>query len=201
MSDSKSDSLNFAMLARAGEGFTEWRALLLTMGSSLVCALLYWVMAYATAGLSGWMLGLVWLLFAVLIAVAGSIGYSASGVMLMDRALQRPVQSMSQAFGAGLRCMPRMLMLGAGVLVGLLVIALLASVVYLLCKIPVLGAVLGFVAHSLLSACGLSRRCMHPPSGLGSAGSRPWGRRGPWRARGPWSSCCCWWACMSWSVP
>ena len=155
MSDSKSDSLNFAMLARAGEGFTEWRALLLTMGSSLVCALLYWVMAYATAGLSGWMLGLVWLLFAVLIAVAGSIGYSASGVMLMDRALQRPVQSMSQAFGAGLRCMPRMLMLGAGVLVGLLVIALLASVVYLLCKIPVLGAVLGFVAQPvLLVLCG-----------------------------------------------
>lgn len=140
------------MLARAGEGFGQWRALALTVATSLGCVLLFWLMNLLGSQFGGFGAVLLRIVFGVLIVCVGSAGFSASGILLMDKAREQTPRSMRQAFGAGLRCVPRFLLLALCLLGGLLAIVAVAAVVYLLCRIPLLGAVLGFIAQPVLVA-------------------------------------------------
>ena len=152
MSDTRFNPPSFAMLARAGEGFGQWRALALTVATSLGCVLLLWLMGLLGAQFGGFGALLVRVVLGVLMVCMGSAGFSASGILLMDKAREQAPRSMGQAFGAGLRCVPRFLLLALCLLAGLLAIVAIAAVVYLLCRIPVLGAVLGFIAQPVLVA-------------------------------------------------
>lgn len=70
--------------------------------------------------------------------------------MLMDKARNEPVRSFSAAASAGLLCLPKFLLVGLAVLLATLAYYLLAAVIYFICKIPVLGSILAFVAHPIL---------------------------------------------------
>ena len=146
--------INFSALARAGEGLTQWRPLLL--------GFLTLLLAVALAGLGVWsivrmqntfgsLLGLLLNLVAIVVVLAGTSGV---GAMLMDRAQKVPVRGYLDAGIFGLMCIPKFLGFGLVVALAGLAFFLVAALVYFICKIPVLGAVLAFVAHPLLIMVG-----------------------------------------------
>lgn len=138
--------IRFATLARAAEGLTQWRPLLLSFltllvtGALIACAA--WMLVKA-----GFFMYLIFMLASVIALLAGSSGV---GIMLMDKARNEPVRSFSAAASAGLLCLPKFLLVGLAVLLATLAYYLLAAVIYFICKIPVLGSILAFVAHPIL---------------------------------------------------
>ncbi|MGU3627131.1 zinc ribbon domain-containing protein [Comamonas sp. C24C] len=138
--------IRFATLARAAEGLTQWRPLLLSFLTLLVTGALIagaaWMLVKA-----GFFMYLIFMLASVIALLAGSSGV---GIMLMDKAKNEPVRSFSAAASAGLLCLPKFLLVGLAVLLATLAYYLLAAVIYFICKIPVLGSILAFVAHPIL---------------------------------------------------
>lgn len=138
--------IRFATLARAAEGLTQWRPLLLCFLTLLVTGALIagaaWMLVKA-----GFFMYLIFMLAAVIALLAGSSGV---GIMLMDKARNEPVRSFSAAASAGLLCLPKFLLVGLAIFVATLAYYLLAAVIYFICKIPVLGGILAFVAHPIL---------------------------------------------------
>lgn len=138
--------IRFATLARAAEGLTQWRPLLLSFLTLLVTGALIagaaWMLVKA-----GFFMYLIFMLASVIALLAGSSGV---GIMLMDKARNEPVRSFSAAASAGLLCLPKFLLVGLAVLLATLAYYLLAAVIYFICKIPVLGSILAFVAHPIL---------------------------------------------------
>lgn len=146
---SRLENIQFAALARAGEGLTQWRPLAMGCITLVVCASL---MALGTLAMTK-MGGFGVLLFAVLmlvVAVAFFSGISAVGVMLMDKAQGMPVRGFVDAAFAGLLCVPKFLGLMVIAALAALLFYLVAAIIYFICKIPVLGTVLAFVAHPVL---------------------------------------------------
>jgi hypothetical protein len=150
----KLGEIRFTTLARAGEGLTQWRPLLLGFLTLLVAAglvaLSMWMVSHMFSALGG-LLALLINLVAVVVVLAGTSGV---GAMLMDRAQELPVRSFHEAALFGLRCIPKFLGLGLLVLLAGLAFFLVAAIVYFVCKIPVLGALLAFVAHPVLIVVG-----------------------------------------------
>lgn len=146
--------IRFATLARAAEGLTTWRPLVLGFISLLIAAALIsigqWIALSMFNG-AGAVLGMVFGLFAVIVLLAGSSGV---GAMLMDKAQNLPMRSFPEAALFGLFCIPKFL--GFALLAGFVGIAfmVLAAVIYFVCKIPVLGTLLAFVAHPVLIILG-----------------------------------------------
>ena len=137
-------------LARAGEGLTQWRSMALGFLTLLAVGVVYALAAWL-AGAIGGIVGVVVFLVMLLVAlVVLMTGISAVGVMLMDKAKNEPVRSMGQAVTFGLTCVPKALLLMVLVLAVVVVFAIVAAVLYFVCKIPVLGAVLAFVIHPIL---------------------------------------------------
>ncbi|WP_039048650.1 zinc ribbon domain-containing protein [Comamonas thiooxydans] len=138
--------IRFATLARAAEGLTQWRPLLLCFLTLLLTGALIagaaWMLVKA-----GFFMYLIFMLAAVVALLAGSSGV---GIMLMDKAKNEPVRSFSAAASAGLLCLPKFLLVGLAIFVATLAYYLLAAVIYFICKIPVLGGILAFVAHPIL---------------------------------------------------
>ncbi len=138
--------IRFATLARAAEGLTQWRPLLLCFLTLLVTSALIagaaWMLLKA-----GFFMYLIFMLAAVIALLAGSSGV---GIMLMDKAKNEPVRSFSAAASAGLLCLPKFLLVGLAIFVATLAYYLMAAVIYFICKIPVLGGILAFVAHPIL---------------------------------------------------
>ncbi|MBS3018169.1 hypothetical protein DJFAAGMI_00900 [Comamonas sp. PE63] len=138
--------IRFATLARAAEGLTQWRPLLLSFLTLLVTGALIagaaWMLVKA-----GFFMYLIFMLASVIALLAGSSGV---GIMLMDKARNEPVRTFSAAASAGLLCLPKFLLVGLAVLLATLAYYLLAAVIYFICKIPVLGSILAFVAHPIL---------------------------------------------------
>lgn len=138
--------IRFATLARAAEGLTQWRPLLMGFLTLLVTS--------ALVGISIWMLAkagfFMYLIFMLVSVVALLAGSSAVGIMLMDKAKNEPVRSFAAAASAGLLCLPKFLLVGLVVLVATLAYYLVAAIIYFVCKIPVIGGILAFVAHPLL---------------------------------------------------
>ncbi|GEQ75535.1 hypothetical protein CTTA_2540 [Comamonas testosteroni] len=138
--------IRFATLARAAEGLTQWRPLLLCFLTLLLTGALIagaaWMLVKA-----GFFMYLIFMLAAMVALLAGSSGV---GIMLMDKARNEPVRSFSAAASAGLLCLPKFLLVGLAIFVATLAYYLLAAVIYFICKIPVLGGILAFVAHPIL---------------------------------------------------
>lgn len=138
--------IRFATLARAAEGLTQWRPLLMSFLTLLVTALLI--------GLSTWMLVKAGFFMSTLFMLAAMIallaGSSAVGIMLMDKAKNEPIRSFAAAASAGLLCLPKFILVGLVVFVATLAYGLMAAIVYFVCKIPLIGAILAFVAHPIL---------------------------------------------------
>lgn len=146
--------IRFATLARAGEGLTQWRPLVLGFGTLLVAAaivaLAQW-MAFGMHSGMGALLGFLLCLVAVVVVLAGTSGV---GAMLMDKAQNQPMRGFSEAAIFGLLCLPKFLGFALIVMAASLAFMVVAAVVYFLCKIPVLGAILAFVAHPILVITG-----------------------------------------------
>lgn len=138
--------IRFGTLARAAEGLTQWRPLLLCFLTLLLTGALIagaaWMLVKA-----GFFMYLIFMLASVIALLAGSSGV---GIMLMDKARNEPVRSFSAAASAGLLCLPKFLLVGLAIFVATLAYYLLAAVIYFICKIPVLGGILAFVAHPIL---------------------------------------------------
>lgn len=138
--------IRFATLARAAEGLTQWRPLLLCFLTLQVTGALIagaaWMLLKA-----GFFMYMILMLAAVIALLAGSSGV---GIMLMDKAKNEPVRSFSAAASAGLLCLPKFLLVGLAVFVATLAYYLMAAVIYFICKIPVLGGILAFVVHPIL---------------------------------------------------
>ena len=123
------------LLLRSGDALRNWRALLTLVGAA-VTALVMMMASAAT--------GYVTVIFVgVLLAYATvSVGISASGILLMDQALNQTPRRIRVALVDGARAAVRLfaiLLIGlAGALVAVLAVALLI----LICKIPGLGGVL-----------------------------------------------------------
>ena len=123
------------LLLRSGDALRNWRALLTLAGAGVSALVL--MMASAVTGHAGV------IFVGVLLAYAAvSIGVSASGVLLMDQALNLTPRRIQVALFDGARAAMRLfaiLLIGlAGALVAVLAVALLV----LICKIPGLGGVL-----------------------------------------------------------
>lgn len=145
-----SQSIQLGELARATEGLTQWRPLVMGFASLLVAGL---IMACAGKVLASMMniggmivAGLLWLV-AVIVLFGG---VSAVGSMLMDRARNMPVRSFGDAAMFGLLCIPKFLLFAILLAVGAALFAAFAALLYMLCKIPYLGALLAFFIHPAL---------------------------------------------------
>lgn len=138
--------VRFGTLTRAAEGLTQWRPLLLgfltLLSTAIVISLAQWLTFSA-----GGFLGLIMMLLAFVVLMAGASGV---GIMLMDKAKNEPVRSFGAAASAGLMCLPRFLLFGVILLLGFLAYMVVAAVVYYLCKIPLVGGIIAFVAHPVL---------------------------------------------------
>lgn len=138
--------IRFATLARAAEGLTQWRPLLLGFLTLLVTGALV-VFSTWLAVKAGIFMYLIGMLAAMVALLAGSSGV---GIMLMDKARNETVRSLSAAASAGLLCLPKFLLVGLVIFVATLAYSLLAAVIYFVCKIPFIGGILAFVAHPIL---------------------------------------------------
>lgn len=150
MNDSNYRSIDFGALTRAGEGLTQWRALAMGFLTMLACAVLFWLMqllAVRVGGIGGGLLAAIVAVVGFVVYVAGA---SAVGVLLMDKARDVPQRSITEAAMFGLSSVPKFLLLGIGVVVVSIAYMLVAALIYFICKIPVIGAVLAFVAHPVL---------------------------------------------------
>lgn len=137
--------IRFGTLARAAEGLTQWRPLLMSFLTLVVFSLLIALgasMLTKTVFISS-----IIMLIALVVLMAGS---SAVGIMLMDKAKNEPIRSFAAAASAGLLCLPKFILVGLIVFAATLAYGLVAAIIYFVCKIPFLGGILAFVAHPIL---------------------------------------------------
>lgn len=137
--------IRFGTLARAAEGLTQWRPLLMSFLTLVVFSLL--VALGASMLTKTVFLSSIIMLIALVALMAGS---SAVGIMLMDKAKNEPIRSFTAAASAGLLCLPKFILVGLIVFAATLVYGLVAAIIYFVCKIPFLGGILAFVAHPIL---------------------------------------------------
>ena len=147
---SRLQNIQFSALARAGEGLTQWRPLAMGFITLVACGLLVFVNQALARGMGGFAGVLLFGLLMLATAVVFFSGVSAVGVMLMDKAQGIAVRGFADAAYAGLLCVPKFLGLALLALVATLLFYLVAAIIYFVCKIPLLGAVLAFVAHPVL---------------------------------------------------
>ena len=123
------------LLLRSGDALRNWRALL-TLAGAGVSALMV-MMASAVTGHAGVIFVGVLLAYAMV-----SIGISASGVLLMDQALNLTPRRIRVALVDGTRAAMRLFAILLIGLTGALVAVLAVALLVLICKIPGLGGVL-----------------------------------------------------------
>lgn len=150
MNDTNYKSIDFGALTRAGEGLTQWRALATGFLTALAIGLLVWLMQFSLMRVGGIVGVIVSVVLTIAAFVVWSGGFSAVGVLLMDKARELPQRSIGEAAMFGLASVPKFLLLGVAVFVAVLAFMLVAALLYFVCKIPLLGAVLAFVVHPVL---------------------------------------------------
>jgi hypothetical protein len=143
-------SMDFVMFARASEGLSHGRGIVVSFLAMVVGGGFLFLGLY-TMGTSPGAAGRVvlfvcWLLCAL---IAGT-GISATGIMLLDRARSAPPRSTSDALIFGLICFLKAVVVGLAIFVASLVLSLVAAVVYFICKIPGVGPIVLFFAHPFL---------------------------------------------------
>ena len=150
MNDTHYKSIDFGALTRAGEGLTQWRALAMGFITVLAASLVFFLMQQSAMRLGGILGVLLGIVFAIVLFVVWVGGASAVGVLLMDKARNIPQRSIGEAALAGLASVPKFLLFGIATVFVSIAFMLVAALIYFICKIPVLGAVLAFVAHPVL---------------------------------------------------
>ena len=138
--------IRFGTLARAAEGLTQWRPLLLAFLTLLLTGVVITLGQWLALNVAG-ILALVMMLLAFVVLMGG---FSGVGIMLMDKAKEQPVRSFAAAASAGLLCLPKFLLIGLAMMAAFIVYMLLASVIYFIGKIPFIGGLIAFIAHPVL---------------------------------------------------
>ena len=90
--------IRFGTLARAAEGLTQWRPLLLGFLTLLLTGVVIWLGQWLAIKVSG-IFALIMMVLAFVVMMAG---FSGVGIMLMDKAKEQPVRSFAAAASAGL---------------------------------------------------------------------------------------------------
>jgi hypothetical protein len=142
-------SLDFSMLARASEGLSHVRGMIVSFVAMLLGGAFLFLGVYAAARSGGFgriLLFICWLIYAT---ITGT-GVSATGIMLLDRAREMPPRSLSDALMFGFICFVKACVIAVAIGVAAVLVAVAAAVVYFICKIPVLGPVLLFFSHPIL---------------------------------------------------
>ena len=97
-------SMDFLILARASEGLTHVRGIVVSFLAMLLGALFLFLGFYFAArsggGFGRFMLFVCWLIYA---GIAGT-GVSATGIMLLDRAREAPPRAVAEALVFGFLC-------------------------------------------------------------------------------------------------
>jgi hypothetical protein len=150
--DTKSQqAIDFSRLLRAAEGLSQWRPLVAGFVTLVLTVLVAALGGFLASKVdSGAAAAVITLIMGLGAFVVFSAGLSAVGVMLMDRAKFIPVRSIMDAFIFGLICLPKFIGFALLLVLVWLAIALVAAVVYFLCKIPGIGPVMLLVAHPLM---------------------------------------------------
>lgn len=143
-------SMDFLMFARASEGLTHLRGIVVSFVAMVLGGGFLFLGVYAMGSSPG-MLGRVvlfvcWIFYWLIVGT----GVSATGIMLLDRARLAPVRSTSDALVFGLICFLKSCVIGIAVFVAALLVGLVAAVVYFICKIPGVGPLVLFFAHPVL---------------------------------------------------
>ena len=138
--------IRFGTLARAAEGLTQWRPLLLGFLTLLLTGITVWLGQLLAIKVSA-IFALIMMVLAFVVMMAG---FSGVGIMLMDKAKEQPVRSFAAAASAGLLCLPKFLLIGLVMTVAFIAYMIVAAVFYFLGKIPFIGGVIAFIAHPVL---------------------------------------------------
>ena len=144
------NSVDFAMFARASEGLTHFRGIVVSfLAMVLGGAFLFLGVYFAGRSAGGFgriILFICWLIYA---GIAGT-GVSATGIMLLDRARQVPPRSLSDALVFGFICFLKACVIAVAIGAAALLFGLVAGILYFICKIPGVGPLLLFFAHPVL---------------------------------------------------
>lgn len=138
--------IRFGTLARAAEGLTQWRPLLLAFLTLLLTGVVVWLGQWMAIHVTP-IMALVMMLLAFVVMMAG---FSGVGIMLMDKAKNQPVRSFAAAASAGLLCLPKFLLIALVMTVAFIAYMIVAAIIYFVCKIPFVGGILAFIAHPVL---------------------------------------------------
>ena len=143
-------SMDFLMFARASEGLTHVRGIVVSFVAMLLGGAFLFLGFYFAARTGGsfgrFMLFVCWLIYA---GIAGT-GVSATGIMLLDRARQAPPRAVVDALVFGFLCFLKACVIAIAIGVAAVVVGLLAAIVYFVCKIPGIGPLLLFIAHPVM---------------------------------------------------
>jgi hypothetical protein len=147
----------FSSMFQAINGLRNRRALAAMLGCLVVGVLVAGVFSIMAPRL-GYFFAFLGALF---MFVAGATGVNAAGVLLMDQARGVPLRSVGDAVMFGLMCIPKFILLWLALLLVAIAVFIVLAIVYLICKIPVLGPILFVVVFPLsvvisgLTLCGL----------------------------------------------
>jgi hypothetical protein len=143
-------SMDFVMFARASEGLTHFRGIVVSFLAMLLGGAFLFLGVYfagrSPGGFGRIMLFLCWLIYA---GIAGT-GISATGIMLLDRARETPPRSLSDALVFGFICFLKACVIGIAIGAAALLFGLVAAILYFICKIPGVGPLLLFFTHPVL---------------------------------------------------
>jgi len=143
-------SMDFVMFARASEGLTHFRGIVVSFLAMLLGGAFLFLGVYfaarSTGGLGRIMLFICWLIYAGIVGT----GVSATGIMLLDRARETPPRSLADALVFGVICFLKACVIGVAIGVAALLFGALAAILYFICKIPGVGPLLLFFTHPVL---------------------------------------------------
>ena len=147
----------FASLFQAINGLRNRRALVAMLGCMVIGVLVAGLFSLMAARM-GFFIAFLGGLF---LFVAAATGINAAGVLLMDQARGVPSRPLTDAVVYGLMCIPKFIVLGLALLLVAIAVFVVLAIVYVVCKIPVLGPILFVVVFPLsvviagLTLCGL----------------------------------------------
>ena len=143
-------SMDFVMFARASEGLTHFRGIVVSFLAMLLGGAFLFLGVYfaarSTGGVGRIMLFICWLIYAGIVGT----GVSATGIMLLDRARETPPRSLADALVFGVICFLKACVIGIAIGVAALLFGALAAILYFICKIPGVGPLLLFFTHPVL---------------------------------------------------
>jgi hypothetical protein len=147
----------FSSMFQAINGLRNRRALIAMTGCMFAGVLMFGLFSFLATRTGVLMASLGGLC----LLVTSAAGINAAGALLMDQARGVPSRSIADAIVYGLACIPKFILLGLALLAVSLVVFIAIALVYVLCKIPVLGPVLFVLVFPLsvvisgLTLCGL----------------------------------------------